>query len=516
MHSTPKLSNQTRRHDPHVNGVIQTPYVLSHDPAKETELLGSLLVAPERFADVVPNLHDLDFSDELNAATFKGMRACHDAGLIPTAPRIIERLDRKLFESQKTSPTVFLVGLAQRNDYPGNIPYLVNEISAIGHQRRLQVALHEARIDLDHSESPADVLARLQEAFRNRRDALGLVNCADLADQQLTLAPTIFDRLLRTGETMNIIMATKVGKTWLALYMAICLRLGIDLFDKFAVTPGEVLYVNAEIQKQTFEKRVETVVEALGYRMSDLDGLHLLHLKGKSIDIDGLFARLRDYPPGKFSLVIFDPISRLYAKGSNENDPGSMREPYDKIDAFNDYHGCASIVVHHATKGSQTNKGVTDVGSGSGMISRAADCHFIARAHEEPDTVAVEAALRSFKPLEPFCLRWNFPIWVPAPEADPARLKPDRPTKPKPAEKETEPVVPWTAEKFSAEFVTPEPRKKSVILGAARLANLNATLAESLLDMSVERGLTHRWKVPGSNAAFYANRPQPIPQIEIT
>src|SRR5262249_28198058 len=35
----------------------------------------------------------------------------------------------------------------------------------------------------------------------------------------------------------------------------------------------------------------------------------------------------------------------------------------------------------------------------------------------------LEAALRSFAPIEPLCLRWTFPVWVPAEDLDPQRLK---------------------------------------------------------------------------------------------
>ena len=35
----------------------------------------------------------------------------------------------------------------------------------------------------------------------------------------------------------------------------------------------------------------------------------------------------------------------------------------------------------------------------------------------------LDAALRSFAPIEPMALRWCFPLWLPDSSADPARLK---------------------------------------------------------------------------------------------
>jgi hypothetical protein len=62
------------------------------------------------------------------------------------------------------------------------------------------------------------------------------------------------------------------------------------------------------------------------------------------------------------------------------------------------------------------------VGSGAGAQARAVDCHAILRPHAEKDVHVLEAALRSFPPLEPVCLRWEFPIWKPAEGLDPTRL----------------------------------------------------------------------------------------------
>jgi hypothetical protein len=79
-------------------------------------------------------------------------------------------------------------------------------------------------------------------------------------------------------------------------------------------------------------------------------------------------------------------------------------------------------LIHHSSKGSQSNKSVTDVGSGAGAQSRATDSHLILRPHEEPGTVVLEAACRSWPPIEPRCLIWEFPVWKPATELDPTAL----------------------------------------------------------------------------------------------
>src|SRR5262249_14705445 len=85
-------------------------------------------------------------------------------------------------------------------------------------------------------------------------------------------------------------------------------------------------------------------------------------------------------------------------------------------------------LVHHSTKGSQADKRVTDVGAGAGAQSRAADAHLILREHEDDRAVVLEAAVRSFAPVQPLGLRFEFPLWVPDESLDVGLLKGARPS----------------------------------------------------------------------------------------
>ena len=47
----------------------------------------------------------------------------------------------------------------------------------------------------------------------------------------------------------------------------------------------------------------------------------------------------------------------------------------------------------------------------------------ILREHEEPGYVVLDAAVRSFPPVTPLVIKWQFPLWTPCGELDPAALK---------------------------------------------------------------------------------------------
>jgi len=95
---------------------------------------------------------------------------------------------------------------------------------------------------------------------------------------------------------------------------------------------------------------------------------------------------------------------------------------YNRIDAYAAHLQAAWVNIHHTSKGDQSGKSVTDVGSGAGSQSRAADTHVILRPHEDEGVSVIEAAVRSFPPVAPIAVRWDFPLWV-LDSADPTKLK---------------------------------------------------------------------------------------------
>ena len=97
-----------------------------------------------------------------------------------------------------------------------------------------------------------------------------------------------------------------------------------------------------------------------------------------------------------------------------------MMRIYNKLDQYAKRFDVGIVVVHHASKGSQGDKGVTDVGAGAGSIARATDTHVIIREHldnsgdEDSDTshlFVLDAAVRSGQTPAPRTLQFNFPIW---------------------------------------------------------------------------------------------------------
>jgi len=110
-------------------------------------------------------------------------------------------------------------------------------------------------------------------------------------------------------------------------------------------------------------------------------------------------------------LALLDALYRTLPIGTSENDNAAMMAIYNRLDDYAKQWDTPIGVVHHASKGQQGDKSITDVGSGAGSISRAADTHIVIRPHEEPELSVLECVTRSFKSPPPVSIRFDWPLW---------------------------------------------------------------------------------------------------------
>jgi len=193
---------------------------------------------------------------------------------------------------------------------------------------------------------------------------------------------------------------------------------------QFDTSPGRVLLIDNELHKSSLANRIPKVCEAMESFASDIDNaLEVWPLRGNLRSIEQLSSDLRDIEPGQFKAIILDAKYRFATEGAIENDNGSETLFYNLIDQIAEQTGAAIVMVHHSSKGEQSGKRVTDVGSGAGAQSRAADCHIVLREHEDEGVFVLDAAVRSFAPVEPLALKWQFPLWTPTESVDPRNLK---------------------------------------------------------------------------------------------
>jgi len=372
----------------------------------------------------------------------------------------------------------------------------------------------------------ADVEAFEAESKADRMDRDGLLQPRFKSARQLradhpTLRPPVIHGLTREGETMNIISASKVGKSWLVNGLALSVASGRHWLHQFAVERGDVLIIDNELHPETSANRLPKVAEAMGLHPSEwMDHVFVENLRGRQTDIFRMGHFFNALEPGRFKVIIIDAFYRVMPRDSDENDNGTITGVYNALDTYAARLCCTFVPIHHSSKGLQSDKAITDVGAGAGAQSRAADCHLVLRHHETEGAIVLDAAVRSWPPVQPLCLRWDFPLWVPAPELDPADLKRASGRRRKEADEQPKeaPPEPWTLERFVVAFIPNEPADKKIITTEAKVAGISLRMIDSFIASGLAKGSIHRWNLAKDRRVMLANRPEPTlsttPDIE--
>ena len=180
--------------------------------------------------------------------------------------------------------------------------------------------------------------------------------------------------------------------------LSIAVATGSKWLDTFSCAAGRVLVIDAELHPEVIAYRLPIVADAMGVSRDALTGIDVLPLRGKGIDLLKLEPFLAAIEPNHYALVILDAWYRFLPLGYSENDNAQVMDLYNRIDGYANRLGAAWVNVHHASKGDQSGKITTDVGSGAGSQSRAADTHCVLREHEEENVAVMEAVVRSFPP----------------------------------------------------------------------------------------------------------------------
>ena len=197
------------------------------------------------------------------------------------------------------------------------------------------------------------------------------LNLADAWDDMPDLAPCLIDGILRQGHKMLIAGASKAGKSFLLLELAIAIAEGRSWLG-YNCAQGRVWYVNLELDKASCLHRLKDVYTALGIPPDNIRNIDILNLRGMALPLDKLVpilirrARTRGY-----IAVIIDPIYKVIT--GDENSASEMAHFCNQFDRICSDLGCSVIYCHHHSKGSQGSKRAVDRASGSGVFARDPD-----------------------------------------------------------------------------------------------------------------------------------------------
>ena len=231
------------------------------------------------------------------------------------------------------------------------------------------------------------------------------------------LSPELISGILRKGHKMLISGASKAGKSFLLIELALCITQGKKWLG-FECMKGKVLYINLEVDGNSFINRVNEVRKGMGIRDCPV-GLTIWNLRGENAAIDKLAPRLLRRAKDKgYDVIIFDPLYKI--NQSDENSASEMAKFFNHLDTICVQLGTSIICCHHHSKGSQGGKFSIDRASGSGVFARDPDAlldmiQLNPKDAEKslPDGQTawrISATLREFKTPEDIDVIFDYPI----------------------------------------------------------------------------------------------------------
>jgi len=185
------------------------------------------------------------------------------------------------------------------------------------------------------------------------------------------LAPPLIDGILRQGHKMLLAGASKAGKSFMLLELAIAVAEGRDWLG-WKCAQGKVLYVNLELDRASCLQRIKTLYDNMRVTPAHLNNIVLWHLRGQAESLDKLAPKLiRRAKASGFRLIIIDPIYKALTGDENSaHEMALFTSFFDRIA----YELKASVVFcHHHSKGEQGQKSARDRASGSGVFQRDPD-----------------------------------------------------------------------------------------------------------------------------------------------
>ena len=225
-----------------------------------------------------------------------------------------------------------------------------------------------------------------------------------LMSQPLTPLNFVVDTLLSQG--LHILAGSpKVGKSWLALWLAVTVAKGEAAWG-MGVKQGTTLYLCLEDSTLRIQNRLFEITEdapASVHFTTNSDTL------GKGLE-EQLCAFLSEHPDTV--LVIIDTLQKVRDSNGSAGKAGMYGNDYDDISSIKriaDGFNIAILLVHHLRKLQDSDDPFNDVSGSTGIIG-AADTNFILRRKRSGNAATLLVSGRDVEYQE-LTLQFNDLVW---------------------------------------------------------------------------------------------------------
>ena len=188
------------------------------------------------------------------------------------------------------------------------------------------------------------------------------------------LKPALLDGVVRKGGVLMLGGASKAGKTFMLIQLALALSMGRNWMGK-KCEECSVLYINLEVDKAEFANRYSGVFRKLYFgeeaKRKTHEKIGVMNLRGKIQGMKDLVDKLTEELHQDVDVVIVDPSYKVIE--GDENLARDVHEFTNQLDRLANGLDASVIYCHHHSKGFKGDTGRMDRTSGSGVFARHAD-----------------------------------------------------------------------------------------------------------------------------------------------
>jgi len=234
----------------------------------------------------------------------------------------------------------------------------------------------------------------------------------------------IVGELIREGERCVLGSTSKSGKSWAQLHLAVAKSQGLPWLG-WNPKPGPVLYIDLELLRYFFDRRMSAISAALG--VSHPKDLHLWSLRAvrPRVTMRQLVDEVcKRYQGAGLDLVILEPSYKLVTPGTQgTNGEYTVLEYLEALDEISHELKCGVMTSHHSPKGDLSARSSIDLFSGSGTWARDPDVLMTLRPHQKDGFTILQTTRRHGEPKDDVVLRWDYPLHQLALDEDPSAIR---------------------------------------------------------------------------------------------
>lgn len=180
---------------------------------------------------------------------------------------------------------------------------------------------------------------------------------------------------------------TKLGKSWLALQLALAVASGTEIIGFPAAIQGKALYLDLEEKKMFVKKRMKMLLGDTPFPAEFAWYGHWPPLQTEGVET--LHRWMVRHPDTK--LIIIDTLVKAQGAETSAPSGGSIfRADYHMLDglkALADRHSVAVVVVHHLRKGEASDDPMDDINGTTGLAAATDGSMVLYRRRGSQDAV---------------------------------------------------------------------------------------------------------------------------------